>query len=118
MSKLNHSRPVLKDIDFNSGERRFSKASVNGTRLERFTPERTEEIRRQFLLNCAYAELRGKKMPGPPKALRHIIRCAKGMSHTCVSNWILRQADYAEAKKIAVCRENERLARLTPSSTS
>lgn len=38
MPKLNHNRPVLKDIDATAGERRFSNASINGTRLERFTP--------------------------------------------------------------------------------
>lgn len=81
-------------------------------------PERIDQIRRQFLLDCAYAELRAKKMPGPPKALRHIIRCAKGMGHPCVSNWISRQDDYAEAKETALFREKQRLARLSSSSTS
>lgn len=114
MSKLNHGRPILKDIDFNPGERRFSKGSVNGTRVEQFTPGKINELRRRFLVDCAYAEIRGTKMPGVPKAMRHIIRCAKGMNDPCVRKWVTRQDDYGEAKSLVLSRESRRPSQSKP----
>lgn len=116
MSKLNHSRVVLKNIDFCAGQDRFSGASLNGSRKKTYTPEQVSESRWQFLLNCARAEVRGSKMPGAPKAMRQMLRCAKGMNETCVRAWISRQPDYAEAKEVVLSRESRRPT--LPTSTS
>lgn len=99
MSKLNHDRPVLKSMDDAPGQGRFSSASINGTRLDLHTPERIREIRWQFIVNCIRAEKRGTKLPGIPKAMRQSIRCAKGMTETCVRAWLLKQPDYNDAKE-------------------
>ena len=106
MSKLNHDRPVLKSIDDAAGQSRFSSASLNGTRKKSYTPEQVTEIRWQFLVNCIRAEKRGNKLPGIPKAMRRSIRCAKGMTETCVRAWLLKQPDYNDAKEYIASGKN------------
>ncbi|NOV21658.1 hypothetical protein E5S70_37815 [Ensifer adhaerens] len=99
MSKLNHGSSVLKSIDDAALQSRFSSASLNGTQLHLYTPERIKEIRWQFIVNCIRAEKKRTKLPGIPKALRRSIRCAKGMTETCVRAWLMKQPDYDDAKE-------------------
>lgn len=79
---------------------RWSAPAVNtglGPKKSLKTPEQMKVIRRQFLINCVRAEMRGESYPGVPRAMRRSDVLLKGNVQELIRMWIVQQPDVAEA---------------------
>ena len=61
------------------------------------TPEQIRTIRRQFLINCVRAELRGERYPGVPRAIRRTELLLKTGAQKLIRMWVAQQTDLNEA---------------------
>lgn len=78
---------------------RWSAPAVNtglGPKKSAKTEEQLISIRRQFLINCVRAEMRGERYPGVPRAIRMTDLLLKTGAQELVRMWIAQQPDIAE----------------------
>ena len=61
------------------------------------TPEQLKQIRRQFLINCVRAELRGERYPGVPRVLKGTNPLLRGSANAILKMWVEEQPDLQEA---------------------
>jgi hypothetical protein len=79
---------------------RWSAPSLNtgrGPGKSTKTPDEIKTIRRQFLINCVRAELRGERYPGVPRVLKGTDLLLRGSATAILRMWIEQQPDLQEA---------------------
>lgn len=79
---------------------RWSASSVNtgrGPRRSEKTPEQMNAIRRQFLINCVRADIRGERYPGVPRALKGTDLLLRGNARAILKMWVDEQPDLQDA---------------------